>query len=223
MTKFILMFLTLLFCASSLAIGFHPCAKPDGGVMYSNVPCECIQFSDQNRTYSKCAQMGMPTTAQQARVLKRKQEIDVSSAERTEIRRIENEKRRLEDKKRQIEIKKQNVLDEMARSNKNPRSKTFGDLLGDRISLVNTQAELIAINNELATINNELEAKDMELDKYRSAKEVALREAQRAQAQQKRKDALEKLEQDRKDRQEEQRSKQMERKIDGIADKLGVW
>ncbi len=209
MTRSLLVVLTLLFCAAAHGVSFHPCVKAGGRITYSNIPCDCLQFSDQSRAYySKCVLLGMPTAAQQERALsalKKKQKQDASSAEKARER---AEIRRLDDQIRQIESKKQKVLKEMARSFKNPGSETYGSILGTRLSLVQKQLELIAINNELR-------AKDRELDKYRSPEEVALLEAERAQAQQNRKDALAKLRQ-------EQRDKKMERKIDDIADKVGV-
>lgn len=209
MTRSLLVLLTLMFCAAALGVSFHPCTKPDGGIMYSNIPCECLQISDQNRTYySNCALMGTPTVAQQERALKGKQDQDASSAKAREKARERAEIRRIEGEKRSIESKKQKVLKEMARSSKNLGSKTFGSLLEFRLSLVQKQLELTVINNEL-------EAKDKELDQYRSPEEVALLGAERAQARQNRKDALEKLRQER-------RSEEMERKIDGIARKLGI-
>ena len=65
----------------------------------------------------------------------------------------------------------------------------------------------------------ELERIDRKLDQYRSPEEAALLNAKRARAQQNRKDVAEQLRQN----SQEQRSEEMERKIDDIADKLGVW
>ncbi len=218
-----LLVITLLFCSVAYGVSFQRCKKPDGGIMYSNIPCECIQFADQNRSFnSKCTQIGMPTAAhaQQERSSIRKQKLDARNAE---IRQIKYAIKRLEVNKKQIENKKQRVLNEMAHSFQNPGSETFGSIVKTRLSLVQKRLELVAINDELVTINNELVAKDRELDKFRSPEEVVLLEEKRAQAraraQQIRKEGAVKLRQIR----QEQRSSDMEDKIDGIAKKLGVW
>jgi hypothetical protein len=214
MTRSLLVVLTLLFSAAAHGVSFHPCTKSDGEIMYSNIPCDCFQFPDQSRVYNaNCPLMGMPTAAQNQRAFKRMQKQDASRSNATEKARESTEISRIENEKRQIESKKQKVLEEMARSSKNLGSKSFGSLLEFRLSLVQKRLELIAINNELR-------AKDRELDKYRSPEEVALLNAKRARAQQNRKDVAE--QQLRQNRQE-QRSEEMERKIDDIADKLGVW
>ena len=202
MTKYLLMFLTLLFCASSQGVSFHRCTKPDGEVMYSNVPCECIQFSDQNRAYnSKCALTSMPTAAQQERALKRKQELDTSSAkmasERAETRRIEDAKRQLEDEKKVAAAKWDRQIEDAQNS----------------IFTARLVPPLLMLKQQ------ELEKIDRKFDQYRSPEEVASLEENRARAQQNRKNVAEQLRQNR----QEQRSKEMERKINDIADKLGIW
>ena len=216
MTRSLLVVLTLLFCAAAHGVSFHPCAKPGGGVMYSNVPCDCLQLSGQNRTYySKCAYTGMPTAAQQERAKRKQDQVASRSYASVEERREQNEKRRLEDQKRQIESKKQRVFDEIASSFKNPGSQTYGSLLGTQLSLAQKRLELV-------TINNELEAKDKELDKYRSPEEVVLLQAERARARQNRKEAAERVAEKQRLDSQEQRSREMKDKIDGIADKLRV-